>query len=119
MKPGGYLKLVGEVRDLQILDVRGRRCGIVDDIELTRRSNGRLVVTAILVGPGAYLKRLPWWLSRLVAPLLMGHEIRVSWASVKRITSVVELKQTAASYGLARSEASLEQLLSRIPGAKS
>jgi hypothetical protein len=33
MKRDGYLKLVGEVRDLQIVDASGRRCGIADDIE--------------------------------------------------------------------------------------
>ena len=51
MKPDSNLKLVGELRDLQIVDVTGRRCGIVDDVELAGRPGARLRLKALLVGP--------------------------------------------------------------------
>ena len=51
MKRDGYLKLVGEVRDMQIVDCDGARCGIADDIELDGFGK-TLKVKALLVGPG-------------------------------------------------------------------
>ena len=119
MKPDSNLKLVGELRDLQIVDVTGRRCGIVDDVELAGRAGASLRLKALLVGPGTYLNRLPRWIAMLLAPVLPRRIVRVPWTGVKRITAVVELKQAAAAYGLAHYEASLESWLSRIPGARS
>ena len=119
MKPDSNLKLVGELRDLQIVDVTGRRCGIVDDVELAGRAGAPLKLKALLVGPGTYLNRLPRWISVLLVPLLPRRVVRVPWIGVKRITAVVELKQAGASYGLAHYEAALERWLSRVPGAMS
>lgn len=42
-----------ELMDRQIVDVDGRMVAKVDDVELTEREDGRLVVTALLTGPGA------------------------------------------------------------------
>jgi hypothetical protein len=55
-----------EVLDHQLIDRDGRLVGKVDDLELTRRDDGRLVVTAILSGPGALGPRLPGVLGRCV-----------------------------------------------------
>lgn len=56
MRPEGPLKLVGEVRDLQIIDSDGVKCGIADDIELKGEPGRPLGINALLVGPGAYPK---------------------------------------------------------------
>ena len=42
-----------ELMDRQIVDVDGRMVAKVDDVELTEREDGRLVVAALLTGPGA------------------------------------------------------------------
>jgi sporulation protein YlmC with PRC-barrel domain len=52
--------------DRQILEPDGRMAGKVDDLELTAREDGTLVVTAILTGPGAHGRRLPGLLGRIV-----------------------------------------------------
>jgi len=44
--------------DKQILDREGRMVGKVDDLELEERADGRLAVTALLVGPGALGPRI-------------------------------------------------------------
>ena len=44
--------------DRQIVDPDGRLVAKVDDIELTERADGRLAVSALLIGPGALGPRL-------------------------------------------------------------
>jgi hypothetical protein len=44
MRPS--LKLVGEVRDLQIVDKHDQNCGICDDVEFEGGPGGALKVTA-------------------------------------------------------------------------
>ena len=119
MKRDGYLKLVGGVRDLQIIDASGRRCGIADDIEFEGAAGKQLKVKALLVGPAAYQKRLPPWLTPLVAWLLGENMVRVPWTDVVRITSEIRLKGDAKAYGLGRKDLEWERLISKIPGARS
>ena len=63
MKRDGYLKLVGEVRDMQIVDCAGARCGIADEIEFDRVGK-TLKVKALLalapIGDGCRLGRKLW-----------------------------------------------------------
>jgi sporulation protein YlmC with PRC-barrel domain len=119
VKRDGYLKLVGEVRDLQIVDASGRRCGIADDIEFEGNAGKHLKVKALLVGPGAYQRRLPHWLKVIVARLLGEKIVRVPWTQVVRITSEIELMQDAEVYGLGQRDLEWEKLLSKLPGARS
>jgi sporulation protein YlmC with PRC-barrel domain len=115
MKPDGALKLLAEVRDLQIVDSEGRRCGIVDDLEFEGGPGKSLKVRAILVGPGAWRERLPgwaWWIVRHVT----GERItRVPWSKVKRITSMVVLDARGEAVGLRKVEDALGRKLPRIP----
>jgi sporulation protein YlmC with PRC-barrel domain len=119
VKPDGSLKLVGEVRDLQIVDASGKRCGICDDVEFEGTVGDVLEVAALVVGPGAYARRLPrsiFWLLKAIAGY---HETKVPWKAVSRITSTIELDKNAAAYGLRKIEDKLERLMSAIPGARS
>jgi sporulation protein YlmC with PRC-barrel domain len=58
-----------QLLDKQLIDRNGRFAGKVDDLELTEREDGRLVVTAILSGPGALGPRLPGVARRSVLAL--------------------------------------------------
>jgi hypothetical protein len=60
--------------DRQILDPDGRFVAKVDDVELTEREDGQLVVSAILTGPGALGPRLG---GRL------GHWVVAIWARLR------------------------------------
>ena len=111
MKPSGRLKLVSGLRDLQIVDSDDRNCGIVDDIELEGKPGGVLRVKALLVGPGAYSKRVPGWAMPLVRLLAGDGIVRVKWSEVESVASVVKLASPAAKLGLARGEGRAEKLL--------
>jgi len=119
MRRDGYLKLVGEVRDLQIVDASGRRCGIADDIEFEGGVGKQLKVNAILVGPGAYGKRLPRWVNSVIQALVGQTFVRVPWKDVVRIAAVIELAKDAKAYGLGAKDVQWEKYMSRISGARS
>jgi sporulation protein YlmC with PRC-barrel domain len=104
MKPDGRLKLVSQLLDLPLIDSNGEYCGIVDDVELKGSAGKDTNVAALLVGPGAYAGRMPLWAMALVRRLA-GHRItRVPMSEVESIKSFVQLKGTANSLGLHRSE---------------
>lgn len=64
-KGGRRLDAALNLLDRQLVDRDGRLCGKVDDVELQRRDDGTLVVTALLTGPGALGHRLPGVLGRM------------------------------------------------------
>jgi sporulation protein YlmC with PRC-barrel domain len=105
VKASASLKLVADVRDLQIVDRDERNCGIVDDIELAGKPGGPLEVAALVVGPGGYSARLPGWAMRLVGWIAGRSAVKVPWDKVEGVTSVVHLNVAAGEAGLARAEA--------------
>jgi hypothetical protein len=116
VKPTDRLKLIAGVRDLQIVDANRINCGIVDDIEFEGKPGGPLRLAAIMVGPGAWARRLPRWVSPLAGRIAGRRCIRIPWGEVKSITSVVRLHRTAAELGLAAPEAKAARLLPGIGG---
>jgi sporulation protein YlmC with PRC-barrel domain len=111
--------------DRQIVDSDGRMAGKVDDLELEKRDDGSLVVTALLSGPGALGPRLPGFLGRAVIAAWRRlssdgapSPARIDYSAVKTIASAVELS-------LPRSELPNQELerwarsriISKLPGA--
>jgi sporulation protein YlmC with PRC-barrel domain len=111
VKASGRLKLVGGVRDLQIVDAEGVHCGIVDDIELEGKAGGEMRVKALLVGPGGYAERLPSWWMALIRLVAGDGIVRIPWSEVESVTSVVRLASPAAKLGLCRGEDKARRLL--------
>jgi hypothetical protein len=90
--------LLQAYRDLVLLDRDDQPCGIVDDIEIAETEPGICQMTALLVGPGAWARRRPRWLTGL----LPGHRlIRVEAADVASTGSAVRLLKKAEELGLA------------------
>lgn len=117
MKPDGPIKLLAELRDLQIVDKDDRICGICDDIELEGKPGGPLRIKALLVGPGAYEHRVPRWLFAVVR-LVAGRSVtRVPWSSVETVTSRIRLKTTGEAQGLRQVEDRLAGWFGRLPFA--
>jgi sporulation protein YlmC with PRC-barrel domain len=104
MKPGDSIKLVGGLRDLQIVDADGARCGIADDLEFDGAPGGPLAIKAILVGPGAWRGRLPGWAMFLVGMIAGDGMVRVPWSRVRRIASEIHLDCPARALGLMKAE---------------
>ena len=112
MTPDSRIKLVSELLDLPLIDSEGSYCGIVDDVELAH-SGRELQLKALLVGPGAYRRRMPAWLFGVVR-LIAGERItRVPMEMVHTIGTAVKLECPARDLGLQRSEASAGRWIPR------
>jgi len=103
------------VLDHQLLDSEGRRCGNVDDLELEGVRDGNPRCVAILSGPPAWRGR--GRLGRLAAFVARGKQVRIPWEEVAAVKEHVELRKTAADYGLARGEERARKIVERIPGS--
>lgn len=115
MRRSDPLKLLSEVRDLQIVDKDGRNCGICDDIELDGAPGEALTVAALLVGPGAYAGRLPEWVHRLIARAAGTGVVRVPWNTIEKISGRIHLSVSAEAIGLRRTEDRLIARLKQVP----
>jgi sporulation protein YlmC with PRC-barrel domain len=108
------LDLLRDVLDHEIVDADGVSCGMVDDIELSNTAHGP-VVTALLVGPGAWLPRLPALLERLAQKLFGRRVIRVPWEEVAQVAEVIKLSSSAGALQLGRVDRKAGAWLSRLP----
>ena len=85
-----------ELLDHEIVDADGIPRGMVDGLEIEGRGAAARVV-ALLVGPGAWLPRLPA-LPRVIARWLFGERvIRIPIEAVSDVSEVVRLKADPAS----------------------
>lgn len=117
MKRVQPLKLLSEVRDFQIVDRDGRNCGICDDIELDGGPGEALTVSALLVGPGAYARRLPKWAHWIIVKIAGNRIVRVPWQSVEKISGRIYLSVTGEAVGLRRTENRLIGRFKKVPFA--
>ena len=115
MRRDDPLKLLSEVRDLQIVDNDGLNCGICDDVDLEGGPGEPLKVAALLVGPGAYTHRLPMWLSRAIASVAGQRITRVPWDAIDKISGRIYLAVTGESVGLRKTEDRFQSMFKRIP----
>jgi sporulation protein YlmC with PRC-barrel domain len=113
----GRMALAYRLLDEQIVDVDGRRCGRVDDVEL-RGDPPR--VTALLVGNGRYPRRVPHrlagWARRRVGPEVLGKNVmRIPWSEVDEVTTAVHLRGKADDLGLGEGDHPSQWIASRLP----
>jgi hypothetical protein len=123
--PGRRYDAALHLLDRQLLDPDGRLVAKVDDLELAERADGRLVVTAVLTGPGALAPRLHGRLGELVGsvwrrlhPSEHPRPGRITMADVVRIDSAVHVarrRDDLAVDGLERWVRS--HVVDRLPGA--
>ena len=94
------------VKDVQLIDCEGRRCGKVDAVERDKDGNP----TTILCGAGAW----PRWLQRLlhVPP---DSVVEVPWSAVEKLGPYVHLNARAQDLGLGRGDDELRYLLQHLP----
>ena len=114
------MDLVYRVLDEQLVDVDGRRCGRVDDLEFDGGLGEPPRLAAILSGPGVWHRRMPRPLRAAGARIfgsgvLGGDIIRVPWEDVDDITSVIRLKRKARELGLAQGDDLAARFVSKLP----
>lgn len=114
--------------DRQIVDPDGRLVANVDDLELTEREDGRLVVSALLIGPGALGPRLQHGLGdyvvavwRRLRPDTEPQPGRIPMSDVVDIDSAVTIGRRldqVSGRGVTGLEAWMrEHVIDRLPGA--
>jgi sporulation protein YlmC with PRC-barrel domain len=104
MTPDSPIKLVSELLDLPLFDTEGKYCGIVDDVELDGAPGKPLKLKALLVGPGAYVGRMPAWAMWLVKRIAGDRITRVPMDKVRSIGTAVHLECPGRDLGLHKSE---------------
>jgi hypothetical protein len=91
MSPHTEAHAAHELLDHEIVDAHGNACGMVDGLEI-EGSGAHARVVALLVGPGAWLPRLPA-LPRVIARWLLGERVtRIPIEAVSDVSEVVRLK---------------------------
>jgi sporulation protein YlmC with PRC-barrel domain len=114
------MDLVYRILDDQLVDVEGRRCGRVDDLEFDGSLGEPPQLAAILSGSGVWHRRLPRPLRRAGAKVFgsgsLGHDvIRVPWEQVEDIAVIVKLKAKARELGLGQGDYRQGKLVARLP----
>jgi sporulation protein YlmC with PRC-barrel domain len=103
------MDLVYRILDDQMVDVDGRRCGRVDDLEFDGDLGDPPKLHAILSGSGTWHQRFPRPFRSLGARMfgtgVSGSDvIRVPWSRVDDISSVIKLQAKASELGLAQGD---------------
>lgn len=116
------IDLAYRILDDDLIDAAGRRCGKVDDLELTGEPGEPAHLSAILCGRAVLADRLPRRIRRLARrilgePVLGRTLLRVPWQEVDDISAVVKLRKDAPELGLARGEREVESFVGKLPGA--
>lgn len=109
------IALVRELLDRQLEDANGTPCGMVDDVELETGANGTMRVTALLVGAGAWIPRLPALLHAPARALFGTRTVRVPWARIEYVREHIRLKGTETELGLKFHEPRLAAWIGRLP----
>ena len=91
------LDLALGILDHQLIDVDGRRCGKVDDLELSGIREGRPAVETLVCG-----RRRP---------------VRIPWSEVSSVDSAIRLRSKASELGLGQGDDEARRLVEWIPGS--
>ena len=118
-----YVDLYRQVLDHALLDADDWMCGTVDDLEVEGGlqpdgTNEPLRVTALLVGPGAWVPRLPALFARLLPRVFGDRCVRVPWSEVCELGEDIKLRSRAAALGLASIDRRLGLLIAKLPGSE-
>lgn len=113
-----YIDVFRQVLDHAVVDTDDWMCGIVDDIEVEGGVGEPLRITALLIGPGAWMPRTPALFAHLLPRIFGDRCVRVPWSEVSVVGEHIRLKCRRAQYGLATMDRKLGLRLGRIPGSE-
>ena len=110
------IHLMRDVVDHEVVDAHQLPCGSVDDIEVEHDPRHGLRPVALLIGPGAWQRRLPSPIAVFARWLAGSTETRVPWQEIAYVGERVALRRTAEELGLGGVDRRLGRLIARIPG---
>ena len=108
------LCLLREVRDHEVVDVDGVSCGMVDDLEIGWTARGP-AVAALLLGPGAWSRRLPRWLQAAAQRVFGRAIVRIPWHEVAQVSETITLRSRAEAWGAGALDRRLSAWIARLP----
>jgi hypothetical protein len=108
------IEFVHDVLDHEIVDAHQVPCGIVDDIEFAFVPKRGLRPVALLVGPGAWQRRLTPWLAALAGHVVGRDEARIPISAIAYVDERVALRGTAEELGLGASDRKWARRLARL-----
>jgi hypothetical protein len=112
-----------QLLDRQLLDRHNRRCGKVDDLELSKDDAGNLYISAICSGPGELTTRLRMpkvgnWIRNAV----LGERApstRIPFENIRSIDNHVTLSVDAEDLATSATEKwTRDHVISHIPGSR-
>jgi sporulation protein YlmC with PRC-barrel domain len=112
-----FLDIVRQVLDHEVVDSNNVPCGMVDDLEVEGSPGETLRVTALLVGAGAWTKRLPAAFEGPARFVFGAQLTRVPWSEVESVTERVKLRSEAEELGLGGADRRASKLVGRFPGS--
>jgi sporulation protein YlmC with PRC-barrel domain len=117
VKTGDEVDLGLGVLDHQLVDSEGRRCGKVDDLEITGIGDKQPVVEAIVVGVSAWRGR--GLVARLAASAARRRRaVLVPWDEVDELASGVVLRHRAHELRLGRGDDRARRFVEWLPKAR-
>jgi hypothetical protein len=111
---GDALEFVRDVLDHEVVDAHQRPCGMVDDIEFELVPKRGLRPVALLMGPGAWQRRLTPWIARIARYVAGDDEARIPIAAIAYIGERVALRNTAEELGLDAADRRWGRRLARV-----
>jgi sporulation protein YlmC with PRC-barrel domain len=123
MMAGRVLHAGLQLLDRQLLDRENRRCGKVDDLELTRTDDGTLYVSAIFAGPGELVTRMHMpklgdWIRNAVLGDRAG-ATRIPFENVRSIDNHIALSMDDNEVATFATERWFrDHITARIPGSR-
>jgi hypothetical protein len=112
VRAGSREAIVRAFRDMALVDRDDTSCGIVDDVQVEEVEPGVWQLKALLVGPGAWARRRPRWLTALLPGNRM---VSIDPAEVASETSVIRLMKRSEELGLAPLEHRLLRAWRKVP----
>ena len=114
----GQLDLYRQVLDHVLVDCDGLPCGTIDEIEASGELGEPLQIEALLVGPGAWARRLPALFQALARLAFGTRTTRVPWREVAEIGEQIKLRSSAQALGLGVVDRRIGRWLAHLPGAE-
>jgi hypothetical protein len=103
--------------DRQLIDANGRRCGKVDDIEITGGPGEEARVCGLVSGPAAWSSGSRGLLGSMAARVAHTDAVTIAIEAVEGVDGKVKLRRSATELGLAKDEDRAARWLSWWPGA--
>jgi sporulation protein YlmC with PRC-barrel domain len=109
------IRLNAQILDREVIDSEFSPCGKIADVEFKGEPGKPLRITAILLGPGAWSKRLPASLQLLAEKTLGKDEIPIPWEQIKGIGSHIQLRSNVYDLKLNQPDLKLAPKFRKLP----